>query len=147
MADPTDDRIEVRGLELLVYCGVLPEEQARKQPFRFDLDLYLDLGPAGSTDDLALTVNYGAVADLLADRLADERFLLLERMAARTAELVMTEHLVEAVTVMVQKIRPPVPVHVDTTGVRIHRTRAQLPDLAARPDPATGPDRAAEGGA
>lgn len=125
MADDVRDRIEVRGLELLVYCGVLPEEQARKQPFRFDLDLYLDMAEAGATDDLADTVNYGAVADLLAEQLAEERFYLLERMATRTAELVMTESLVEAVTVTVCKIRPPVPVHVDTTGVRIHRSRPE----------------------
>lgn len=121
------DRIEVRGLELLVYCGVLPEEQARKQPFRFDLDLYLDLAPAGLSDDLSQTVDYGALADLLAAKLGEERFLLLERMAQRTAELVMEAPLVAAVTVTAAKMRPPVAVHVDTTGVRIHRSRSDTP--------------------
>lgn len=124
MSEGLGDRIEVRGLELLVLCGVLPEEQARKQPFRFDLDLYLDMSIAGTSDQLEHTVNYGAVADLLAAKLGDERFFLLERMAQRTAELVLSDPLVEAATVTVRKIRPPVPVHVDTTGVRIHRTRA-----------------------
>lgn len=121
------DRIEVRGLDLLVYCGVLPEEQARKQPFRFDLDLYLDLAPAGLSDDLSQTVDYGALADLLAAKLGEERFLLLERMAQRTAELVMEAPLVAAVTVTAAKMRPPVAVHVDTTGVRIHRSRSDTP--------------------
>lgn len=123
MDEGVGDRIEVRGLELLVVCGVLPEEQARRQPFRFDLDLYLDLAPAGRSDELGHTVDYGALADLLAEKLGQERFFLLERMAARTAELVLTDPLVEAVTVTARKIRPPVPVHVDTTGVRIHRRR------------------------
>lgn len=126
MAEVPADRIEVRGLELLVLCGVLPEEQARKQPFRFDLDLYLDMSRAGQSDDLAHTVNYGEVADLLAAKLGEERFFLLERMAHRTAELILDDPLVEAVTVVARKIRPPVPVHVDTTGVRLHRTRESL---------------------
>lgn len=124
----TGDRIEIRGLELLVYCGVLPEEQARRQPFRFDIDLFVDLAPAGDTDELDRTVDYGSVSAVLAERLADERFMLLERLARRTADLIMdTAPLVEAVTVTVAKMRPPLPVHIDTTGVRIHRLRAAAP--------------------
>ena len=123
------DRIEVRGVELLVYCGVLPEEQARRQPFLFDLDLYMDLSAAGASDDLADTANYGDVIDLLAAELAQERFQLLERLATRTAELIFDHTAggavpVDAITVTVRKLRPPVAAHVDTTGVRIHRTRA-----------------------
>lgn len=119
----SDDRIEVRGLELLVYCGVLPEEQARRQPFLFDLDLFLDLGPAGASDDLDDTVNYGAVIDSLAETLASERFQLLERLATRVSELIFADTAATAVTVTVRKLRPPVAAHVDTTGVRIHRDR------------------------
>ena len=117
------DRIEIRGLELLVYCGVLPEEQARRQPFLFDLDLSLDLAAAAASDDLADTADYGSLIDLLADALAVERFQLLERLAGRVAELVFDNTRVDAVTVTVRKLRPPVAAHVDTTGVRIHRSR------------------------
>ena len=119
----TPDVVEVRGLELLLYCGVLDEEQARRQPFRFDLDLHLDLGPAGQSDDLADTVNYGALIDLLVVTLPAERFQLLERLAARAAELALSYPSVDAITVRVRKLRPPVAANVATTGVRIHRTR------------------------
>lgn len=118
------ERIEVRGLEALVLCGVLPEEQARKQPFSFDLDLYLDLGPAGRSDDLTLTVDYGDLAGRIADTLDHESFLLLEAMAARVADLALEYPLVDEVTVVARKMRPPVPQHVATTGVRVHRRRA-----------------------
>ncbi len=129
-AGPVDrfDRIEVRGLELLVYCGVLPEEQARQQPFRFDLDLHLSLVRAGGTDALEHTVDYGGVTDLLARHLTVERFQLLERLAQRTAELILeSAPLVDEVTVRATKMRPPLAVHVDTTGVRIHRRRSDQP--------------------
>lgn len=117
------DVVEVRGLELLLYCGVLDEEQARRQPFRFDLDLHLDLNTAGESDDLGDTVNYGALIDLLVATLPTERFQLLERLAARVAELALSYPSVDAVTVRVRKLRPPVSAIVDTTGVRIHRAR------------------------
>ena len=45
-------------------------------------------------------------------------------MTARVAELVFEHTSVDAVTVTARKLRPPVAAHVDTTGVRIHRTRA-----------------------
>lgn len=121
--DRSTDRIEVRGLELLVYCGVLPEEQARKQPFLFDLDLYLDLSKAGESDDLAHTADYGRMVDVLAEKLDVERFALLEKMTTRVAELVFAHSAVDEVTVTARKLRPPVAAHVDTTGVRIHRIR------------------------
>jgi len=118
---PPADRIEIRGLELLLYCGVLEEEQSRRQPFLFDIDLYLDLGPAGSSDDLADTVNYGELIDSLAGTLGLERFQLLERLAERVAELAFERPTVRAIDVRVKKLRPPVAAHVDTTGVCIHR--------------------------
>ena len=55
-----------------------------------------------------------------------ERFHLLEALATRLAEAVLVDERVVAVTVGVRKLRPPVPHHLDTCGVRITRTRAQL---------------------
>lgn len=110
-------------MELLLFCGVLVEEQQRRQPFRFDLDLYLDLRAAGESDDLSATANYGAVIDQLTATLHDEQFALLERLATRTCELVLETAIVQEVTVKIHKLRPPVAANVESTGVRIHRSR------------------------
>lgn len=117
------DVVEIRGLQLLLYCGVLDQEQVRRQPFQIDIDLHLDLKAAGESDDLDDTVDYGALIDLLAASLPTERFQLLERLAARIAELALGHPPVDAVTVRVRKLRPPVAAIVDTTGVHIHRKR------------------------
>ena len=63
--------------------------------------------------------------DLLVEKLADERFQLLERMATRAVELIF-EHtpLVDSITMTVRKLRPPVASHLESTGVRIHRHRS-----------------------
>ena len=47
------DRIELRGLRAVGTHGALPEEQFRAQPFEVDLDLQVNLRPAGQSDDLA----------------------------------------------------------------------------------------------
>ncbi len=122
MADP--DLIELRGLTALGVCGALPEEQERPQPLEVDLDIRADLAAAGESDDLDDTVDYGAVCELVERVVTTERFQLLERLAARIAEVVLSDDRVDGVTVAVRKLRPPVSQIVDTSGVRITRTRA-----------------------
>src|SRR5690606_13165009 len=103
------DLIELRGLLAVGTCGVLPEEQDRPQPLEVDLDLEADLAAAGGADDLALTVDYGAVAAAVERVVTGERFGLLEALAERIAAVVLAVPGVDAVTVAVRKLRPPVP--------------------------------------
>src|SRR6187455_2890614 len=117
------DVIELRGLRALGSCGALPEEQERVQPIEVDLDVVADLAPAGASDDLDDTVNYGLIAEQVERVIVEERFVLLERLAARIAEVVLVDRRVQAVTVAVRKLRPPVPQQLDTSGVRITRSR------------------------
>ena len=63
---PPGDRIELRGLRSVGTHGVLVEEQERAQPFEVEVDLAVDLRPAGVSDRLGDTVDYGAVADTVA---------------------------------------------------------------------------------
>ena len=114
------DRIELRGLRVSAVCGVLPEEKVCRQPR--DLDVYADLTAALITDDLADTVDYGTLCALVACIADRESFDLMERFASRVAEDVLATSGVEAVTVAVRKLRPPVPEDLTTSGVRIHRT-------------------------
>jgi dihydroneopterin aldolase len=115
--------IELRGLRAVGYCGALPEEQERPQPFEIDLDVEADLALPGNTDELGDTLDYGAIADAVEHVIVTERFVLLERLAARIAEVVLTDPRALAVTVRVRKLRPPVPQHLETSGVRIRRAR------------------------
>jgi dihydroneopterin aldolase len=139
------DRIELRGLRMLGCHGVLDEERVRAQPFEVDLDLEMDLRAAGHGDSLADTVDYGAVAQSVADTVQGEHSDLLEHLAERIARVVLAAGssagapdapgraggqaaavTVAAVTVAVRKLRPPVPVDMASAGVRIHRRREDL---------------------
>jgi FolB domain-containing protein len=118
------DRIELRRLRALGICGALPEEQVRPQPLELDLDVTTDLREAGTSDRLDATVDYSGIAAAVERVVTTERFVLLERLAQRVAEAVLSDERVVEVTVAARKLRPPVPQQLDTCGVRITRGRA-----------------------
>lgn len=115
------DRILIPGLRELGVHGVLPEEQVRPQPFEVSLELHVDLAKAGETDDLADTVDYGAVCDAVSHVVASESYRLLERLASRIAEVCTADPRVRGVVVEVRKLHPPVHAQVDHVAVRIER--------------------------
>ncbi len=118
-----EDRVEVRGLRVDGVHGVLDEEQVRPQPFEVDLDLYLDTVAAAAADDLDRTADYGAAVDAAVAVVTGPPRRLLESLAGAIAELVLADRRIEAVTVVVRKLRPPLSAPVTSTGVRIHRRR------------------------
>jgi dihydroneopterin aldolase len=126
--DPTGpgrstDRIELRGLRVMGICGALAEEQVRPQPLDVDIDVRADLAPAGHSDALDDTIDYGAICDTAERIITEERFTLLERLAERLAEVLLLDDRVVSVTITVRKLRPPVPHHLATSGVCITRAR------------------------
>lgn len=123
MTNTPFDRIEVRGLVVTTVVGTLAHEREIAQPIRIDLDLHVDLREAGRTDDLADTTNYGDVAERVAMAVRGAKDVLLERLADRIARVALTIERVESVDVTVTKLRPPIPEHLESTGVRIHRQR------------------------
>ena len=117
------DAIELRGLVAEGYCGALPEEQEHPQPLQVDLDVMLDLRGPGESDALEDTVDYGVLCAMVERIITTERFTLLERLATRIAEVALADERVDEVTVTVRKLEPPVPQEIETSGVRITRTR------------------------
>lgn len=117
------DVIEIRGLRALGICGALPEEQARPQPLEVDLDVVADLSSAGASDALDDTIDYSAVCETTERIITEERFTLLERLAERLTEMLLVDERVESVTVVVRKLRPPVSQHLESSGVRLTRSR------------------------
>lgn len=105
--------------------GVLPEERDRPQPFEVDLDLRLDLGPAGRSDLVADAVDYGIVAERVSAVVAHGRFVLLEALAEAVADAVLSDGRVAEVTVGVRKLRPPVPLDIASVGVSITRCQPE----------------------
>ncbi len=102
------DKIYLEDLEFYAYHGFFDFEKKEGQSFFVSLILEMDLAPAGTSDDLELTANYGAVYDIVADITLNNQFDLIETLAERIAAAVLKEFpKVESVTVRVDKPKAP----------------------------------------
>ncbi len=118
------DRIFYRGIVLFARHGVKAEEEKLGQRFEIDLDCRLDLAPAGKSDDVGLTVDYGAVYTVVRETVEGERFFLIEALAERIAERLLARFAAIAeVRIEIRKPAAPVPGVFDTVGVEIVRRR------------------------
>lgn len=126
---PVTDRIRLNGMVFYGYHGVLPEERALGQRFVVDLEVRADLRRAGTSDDLAATVNYADLYRIAQEVVTGAPCQLIEAVAERIAGRVLAEHaLAESVEVRVRK--PAVPLAgsaLDSSEVCIERTRGGGP--------------------
>jgi dihydroneopterin aldolase len=115
------DRILISGIRELGVHGVLPEERVRPQPFEIDIELLVDTRIAGESDDLEDTVDYSGVCDAVTRVVSSEQYRLLERLAARIAEVCRADPRVVGAVVEVRKVHPPVRALLDYVAVRVER--------------------------
>lgn len=117
------DHMTVRGIRAWGHHGVLAHERELGQEFLVDLDVVVDLGPAGASDALSDTVDYGRLAHQVYEVVSGEPVQLIEALASRIAEVVLRHRAVEQVTVTVRKPAAPVTVPVAEVAVTITRPR------------------------
>jgi dihydroneopterin aldolase len=98
------DRILLEGMVFYGRHGTLPAERELGQPFVVDVELHLDLRPAGLSDDLTQTVDYGEVHRRTQEIVEGQPVNLTETVAERIAAVILENYpAVEAVQVKVAK--------------------------------------------
>lgn len=117
------DRIELRGLTVHGHHGVFEHERRDGQDFIVDITLWLDLKPAGDSDDLADTVDYGELAKRAAEIVAGRPRNLIEAVAADIADDVMRDQRVQAAEVTIHKPQAPIPLDFNDVAVVARRSR------------------------
>jgi dihydroneopterin aldolase len=116
------DRILIRNLRVLGHHGVLAHEAERGQVFVVDLDLAVDLAPAGRSDELDRTIDYGALTARVAELVAGSRRQLIEAVAEDVAALVLADRRVSRARVRVTKPHAPIAVDAEV-AVEVVRGR------------------------
>ncbi len=119
------DRIELRGLTVRGHHGVFAHERRDGQDFVVDLTVWLDLTRAAASDELADTLDYGALAQHAAAIIGGEPCNLIEAVAGRIADDVLTDDRVQAVEVVLHK--PAAPIPLAFADVAVVLTRGTLP--------------------
>ena len=111
--------IGVEGIELRGRCGVSPEERAVGQTLVVDVRLEPSSRGGAETDDLADTVNYSEVVDIVREIVEGGEFHLLERLATVIGDRILQDLPVDLVEVAVAKKAPPVAIPVTAARVTV----------------------------
>ena len=117
------DRVVLTGLRVHGRHGVQPAERERGQDFVVDLTAWLDLGTASESDKLTDTLDYGELARRAAEIVGGPPCDLIEAVAGRIADDVMTDERVHAVEVTIHKPRAPIPLDFADVAVVVRRSR------------------------
>ena len=118
------DKINIKNLEVYAYHGVFPEEKEHGQVFIISATLYLDLRPAGKTDDLTKTLDYGEISQGIKAFVIATGFDLIETVAERLAEKLLLEYSdLERVWIEIKKPNAPLGLSLETVSVEIERCR------------------------
>ncbi|MBP2475208.1 dihydroneopterin aldolase [Crossiella equi] len=117
------DRITLTGLRVRGHHGVFEHEKRDGQDFLVDITVWIDLDIAGETDDLADTLDYGDLAQRAAAIVGGEPLNLIEAVAARVADEVMTDRRVHATEVTIHKPSAPIPLTFADVAVTARRSR------------------------
>ena len=114
-------RVFVKGLVLNAYIGAYESEQGVTQPIRIDFEADV-LEPANPvSDSLDDIVCYDRMTQGIKAIIAEGHIKLVETLAERIADLVMSHPMV--ISVMVRIVKPKAIPEAEAAGVEIIRTK------------------------
>lgn len=112
-------QIELTDVTGFGYHGVLEHERKNGQEFSVDATLLIE--SAKVNDDLANTVNYAEVAEIIHGYITGTPVDLIETLADLIADQLMSLDLVTAVEVTVHKPQAPIQVPFGNVSVTVAR--------------------------
>jgi dihydroneopterin aldolase len=116
------DLIEIKGIKSFGYHGVLESEKVTGQDFYVDVVLEVDLSRASVSDDVADTINYAEVTDLVVREITGDPVSLIEKLAGNIADRIKATYPQAAtVSVTVHKPQAPVNAQIKDISVTINR--------------------------
>ena len=119
------DRILLDGMVFQARHGVHDHEKVTAQRFEVDVELRLDLQPAGLEDDLERTLDYGRVYETVRTIVESTTFNLIEALAEAIAhELLADFPALEEVVVRVRKPKGHLGGPLGSAGVQNRRLRS-----------------------
>ncbi len=118
------DRIALINIRFQGRHGVLEVERAQPQPFEVDVELSLDLAPAGISDELRRTVDYRAAFAIVRETIEGPSRQLIESLAETIATRLLSDFSAAGVAEVVVRVRKPnvdLPGPLDAASVEIRR--------------------------
>jgi dihydroneopterin aldolase len=117
------DKVFIEGLEIEALIGIYDWERRIRQPLRFDVEMAFDNRIPAASDDIAHTLDYKAVSKRLVAYVSASEFGLVESLAERCAEIILSEFDVAHVRLKLSK--PGAVRGATAVGVIIERGRKE----------------------
>lgn len=114
--------ISLTGVRATGFHGVLKHERADGQDFIVDVRIECEVDL--HADDLAGTVNYAEVAELVTAHITGEPVQLIETLAGRIADDITRMPNARTVEVVVHKPQAPIPVPFNDVAVTVIRSKS-----------------------
>lgn len=115
------DLLVLEGMSFYGHHGETAAEKTLGNVFNVDVELRLDLAPAGRSDHIADTLDYRQAFAVVREIVEGDPCNLLEAVADRLASRLLADPRVESVKVRVGK-RPPIAGAIEQCAVIIERT-------------------------
>lgn len=119
-----NDRLDLAGIEVYAKHGVLEHEQEKAQVFKVDVTAYTDLSRPGETDDLSDALDYSELALEVREAVGSESYKLIETVAAKVSDVVMSHPQVVRSVVTIHKPAAPIDVVFEDVSVTVDRSRS-----------------------
>ena len=122
MCNTKYDEIHIENLEIFARHGVFPEENKLGQKFLISLTMFTKTRPAGTSDALEASIDYGSVSHFMTEWMQAHTYKLIEAAAEHLCEeLLLRYPLLKGVTLELKKPWAPVGLPLETVSVRITR--------------------------
>ena len=113
------DRVFISGLSVDALIGVYDWERRIRQTLVLDIEMAWDNRPAAASDDVALALDYASVSQRVTGYIQSSEFELIEALAEKVAELILSEFGVPWLSLRLAK--PGAVAHAREVGVVIER--------------------------
>jgi dihydroneopterin aldolase len=120
------DKILLTGAHFFARHGVDSAEREVGGRLVVDVELTYDLARAGASDDVADTISYADIYEVVREIVETRSFHLVEALAETIAQALLERFRAEAVLVRVRKDPPPIAGIVDHAGVEITRAGVEI---------------------
>ena len=97
------DHVFIEGLEIEALIGIYDWERRIRQPLVFDIEIAFDNRVPAATDSIDDTLNYKAISNRIVEYVSQSGFGLVETLAERVAQIILTEFGVQRVRLKLSK--------------------------------------------
>ena len=116
------DKVFIKGLVLHSLIGVYDFERNAKQRVIIDVEIEANLKPAGLSDQVTDTLDYGVITERLTQIADTASYQLLEALGEEMVEMILQEFNANAVSLTINK--PDILEGVDAVGIVLNRCKA-----------------------